>query len=104
MYITYTYIYITVCVCRYFQNITVKDLLHSIEINYFWDDNNIIATFTIIPSMHFYVFKMARLLLLLAQMRQNSTEAGRPSLIIFNSSQIQQFHVFQQELGIKKYI
>ena len=27
--------------------ITVKDLLHSIEINYFGGDNNIIATFTI---------------------------------------------------------
>ena len=29
------------------QGNTVKDLLHSIEINYFRGDNNIIATFTI---------------------------------------------------------
>ena len=31
----------------------------SIENKYFWGDNNIIATFNIIPLMHLYVFKMA---------------------------------------------
>jgi hypothetical protein len=37
-------------------------------------------------------------------MHQNSTKAGRPSLIFFYSSQIQHFQVFQQDLGLKKYI
>ena len=52
-----------------------KIYYYSIEIKYFWGDNNILLTFTIskkYQSMHFYVFKMAASI---AFVCQNAEEA-----------------------------
>ena len=85
--------------------IAMAEISMSIEKEYFWGDFRLLPEFSQFLGILWCIFfhkKQSFCLCLFPEMRQTSTKIRRPSLIIFYSSQIQHFLVFQQNFRYKK--